>query len=504
VVSLSDLRHLHQILNRLRRALASPPAGIADLSERFLFLEKEVIIPAKALVLGLLAYYLFFSQWASQASGSRDVVVENVQGFFPFYVGMNVLQALLMYLGQKRLSISFMFWMVFTVNLVDGFFFSSLAVATSGFDGVIFWIFPILIVRNALTINLGTSQIALNVMVTVFYLAAGLVDLSIRTEEAKHLSYFYDRLPKAQNKVSRAKRENLPSKSMDVHLIKRLLDEDQEGEAQEETGEGLLLRLTVLWLMTGWCYGLQLLVLKQRQTDAEVQEYGIRQEQLQTAGRLAAEIAHKLKNPLGIINNAAFSLQRGLQEQKPSMLEQIGIIREEVERADRILTELMGYAQLAEGKVERVDVAEVLDQAVCQVFPPGANYSTEIVCNYNKPVPTLLMQRAHLLEVFMNLLQNAREAMNGEGKIEISATAGPDYYVNVEIRDNGPGISEEKLEKVFEPYFTTKEKGTGLGLAIVKHNTELYGGAVTIESGLGKGTCFQLRLPAKPMLRLRK
>jgi signal transduction histidine kinase len=74
----------------------------------------------------------------------------------------------------------------------------------------------------------------------------------------------------------------------------------------------------------------------------------------------------------------------------------------------------------------------------------------------------------------------------------------------VTIADNGPGIPAEKLDKIFEPYFTTKEKGTGLGLAIVKHNTELYNGAVEVESSLGEGTLFRVKLPAKTVFTVKK
>ena len=104
----------------------------------------------------------------------------------------------------------------------------------------------------------------------------------------------------------------------------------------------------------------------------------------------------------------------------------------------------------------------------------------------------------------MNLLTNAREAMGGEGEIFVGARAEPDFSVLVTLRDTGPGIPAELIPKLFEPYFTTKEKGTGLGLAIVKHNTELYGGTVSVESEVGRGTTFAIKLPARALMRLRK
>jgi signal transduction histidine kinase len=149
-------------------------------------------------------------------------------------------------------------------------------------------------------------------------------------------------------------------------------------------------------------------------------------------------------------------------------------------------------------------VIEELDQAIARAFPPAVKYEVEVRRDYAPALPPLLMQRTHLYEALENLLQNAREAMNGRGAIEVSAHVGDNYSVEIGIADSGPGIPREKLPQIFEPYFTTKEKGSGLGLAIVKHNTELYGGTVGVESELGKGTRFILKFPAKTVMKLRK
>jgi signal transduction histidine kinase len=164
----------------------------------------------------------------------------------------------------------------------------------------------------------------------------------------------------------------------------------------------------------------------------------------------------------------------------------------------------MGYARLSEGKVEKLVITEELDRAIEQVFPKAADYAVTIQRDYGMGLPPLLAQRGHLSEVFVNILQNAREAMGGKGLIRVSAQYGGNFDVVVKISDTGPGIPQEKLDKIFEPYFTTKEKGTGLGLAIVKHNTELYNGTVQVESEAGKGTVFTIVLPAKTIVNIRK
>jgi len=281
----------------------------------------------------------------------------------------------------------------------------------------------------------------------------------------------------------------------------RLTQQPLEESLMVENGtEPFVLRLIILWLLTASCYGVQLLLFRQRVSEEEERKSSARNDELKAAGRLAAEIAHQMKNPLGIINNAVFSLQRGLKEGKKDVSQQLQIIREEIERSDRILTQLMGYAQLSEGRVEKLDLIEELDRAVAEVLPPGTGYETNIRRDYGANLPSLLMQRNHLSVVLVNLLQNAREALNGSGNIEVHAHYGDNDTLQIVISDDGPGIQFEKLDKIFEAYFSTKEKGTGLGLAIVKHNVELYGGAVRVESELGKGTRFVLLFPAKTFI----
>ena len=185
-------------------------------------------------------------------------------------------------------------------------------------------------------------------------------------------------------------------------------------------------------------------------------------------------------------------------------MKQVEIIREEVERSDRILTELMGYAQLAEGRVEKLNVIQELNRAINTVFPPGVYNGFQVRSNYGDHLPALLMQRKHLSEILVNLLQNSREAMPDGGEIEVRAEAGPDQTIDLVIKDEGPGIPPDKLERIFQPYVSTKAKGTGLGLSIVRHNAEMYGATVRAESELGNGAEFILHFPTRTYMKLQK
>jgi signal transduction histidine kinase len=181
-------------------------------------------------------------------------------------------------------------------------------------------------------------------------------------------------------------------------------------------------------------------------------------------------------------------------------MEQVRIIQEEVERSDRIISRLISDGRMSEGQVEKLDVIEELDKALREVFPKGAPFDVMIHRDFGRQLPYVLMQRNHLSEIFLNLLQNAREALNGKGNIWIEAHQQGEYSVEVSVRDDGPGIPSDKLSRVFEAYYTSKEGGSGLGLAIARHNAELYGGTLEVQSELGKGARFTLVFPSRALI----
>jgi len=395
-----------------------------------------------------------------------DITVETIQYLFWFYVLASALFALLM-LNPARLPLAIAQWTVVTSSLVDGLFLAGMALLTGGLDSILFWLFVGLIVRNAVSVPPGVSQLLLNFAISLCYILVGVLDFSVSG--------------------------NLDAATLrTLHLLPR-----------EDWGQPFVLRLVVLWLTAICCYGAQVLLERQRLATEEADEFATREGQLRSAGRLAAEFAHQIKNPLAVINNAAFSLQRALRDGKTGAAQQIEIIQEEVSHADRIVTQIMGYAQLTEGRVEKLNVAEELERAIVQVFPPAVPTGIRVHHEFDRTFPPLLMQRQHLSEIMLNLLKNAREAAGESGNVYIAAESRRDYAVEISVRDDGPGIAPDKLERVFEAYYTTKEHGTGLGLAIVKHNVELYGGTVRVESGLGKGAAFTLVFPAKTLMKLK-
>ena len=452
-----------QLLKRLPTLFEIPAPDPDRARRRIELMERNTMLAVKVVFIGIILYsFNYHSPWMIQISSNLDVTVETVQLIFSFYIMLNVLLAAPL-LVAARMPLALLQWTVVTSSLMDGLLLAGMTLITGGLDSVLFWLFIGLILRNSVSVPPGFSQLFLNFAISLCYGVVAMLDASIMT--------------------------NLDE------TTRRALDLTPH----EELGQPFFLRLLVLWLMTITCYGVQAFLEKQRLALEEAAEFAAREGQLRSAGRLAAEFAHQIKNPLAVIRNAAHSLERSVRENKKNAAQQIEIIQEEVTHADKVITQIMGYAQLSEGRVEKLGVAQKLNEAIEQIFPAAVPTGIRVVKKLSGPFPPLLMQRGHLSEIFLNLLQNAREALDGRGVVTVSAQTQRDNTVVISVADDGPGIAPDKLGRIFEAYFTTKEKGTGLGLAIVKHNAELYGGTVQVESELGNGAKFIVTFPAKSL-----
>ncbi|KAF0181665.1 MAG: hypothetical protein FD161_338 [Limisphaerales bacterium] len=505
----------------LASLLKAPGVSPEQQADRIRFMERDVCLTIKVIVLSALAYFLLFSDWFEGVPALGETDIETVRGAFRAYLAANVIIGAVL-LAMDYLPVMWVQWAVFVINIVDGAFVSLLLVISGGLESTIYWVFLVLVIRNSVSITGVRLQIAVNLFIILCYLFAGLLDLTLhelkwgqeeitQTSPSPPAASASTRTP--TNAVAITTNVPNPTDGTGTSRTRRRVSRPDTGDQQLEVGQALLLAITglsdrnalqslfsrvlLLLLLAVSCYGINVLADLQLQAEAEAHEFAIRQEQLRSTGRLAAEIAHQLKNPLAIINNAAFSLQKSLGDAKPAALQQVEMIREEVGRSDRILTELMGYAQLAEGRVERLEVREEVEHALQRVFPPALQHEVKIEVRCAKDLPPLLMQRAHLREALVNLLANARDALHSKGAIDVSVRLDERGCVVIAITDDGPGIPDYQREHIFEPYFSTKEKGTGLGLAIVRHNTEIYGGKAAVESTLGKGTTFTLTFPAK-------
>ncbi len=465
--------HLSQIRD-FARLLISPKVNPTVQVARIDFMELNILLPVKCAIIGFLFYVLYASRVFPDDKQIGDLSLKTLRQVYWVYAGVSCagMSALLF---MHRLKPWIVQWLVSFINLSDAVFLASLTVLTGVMKEITYWAFLFLIVRNAVSTPVGWLQIPLNLLTIAAYVTAGVYDKALIDVDFKRFDM------------------------ADAGLTPEQIADNSAGYQ-----EALTLRILLMLLLVACCYALHVLFEQQREAEDELREHVVRQEQMQTAGRLAAEIAHRIKNPLAIINNAVFALRRALKDGKGDPNRQLQLIQEEIERSDRIITELMGYAQMAEGKIEKLDVIEEVEKAIEQVFPPGAKYDIQIHRDFSPGIPPLQMQRGHFRDIIVNVLLNARDALKAGGNIWVSARSDTNFTVTMAVKDDGPGIPADKHERIFEPYVTGKEKGTGLGLAIVKHNSEIYGGHVALHSELGKGAEFVIQIPAKTMMRMRK
>jgi len=230
------------------------------------------------------------------------------------------------------------------------------------------------------------------------------------------------------------------------------------------------------------------LVKELQETKEELQ----RKERLAVLGQLAGGIGHELRNPLGAIKNAAYFLNMVLEDPEPEVKESLEILEKEVATSEMIIGSLLDFARPKPPMRRKVDINEVVRESLSRVTAPE---SVEVTSQLDGVLPVILADPVLLGQVFRNLILNAIQAMPEGGQLTVkSELAGP-KWVAVSFADTGVGIPEENLGKLFEPLFTTKAKGIGLGLAISKAFVEAHGGTIEVQSKVGKGCTFSVRLP---------
>ena len=223
-----------------------------------------------------------------------------------------------------------------------------------------------------------------------------------------------------------------------------------------------------------------------------------RAEKLAAIGQVSGGIAHDLRNPLGAIRNAIYLLNRRLAsaiavQDNPQIDKCVQIIDKEVDRADNIITDLMSFAQAKEPVLCSTDLCVVIEDCLSSV---KAEAGVEILTELAPGPVTAMADRDLLYRVFMNLINNAREAMPDGGRLTVS-TRNVGEFVEAKFKDTGNGISQESIEKIFEPLFTTKIKGTGFGLSVCKDIVGAHGGAIEVANNPGEdaGVTFTVRIP---------
>mgnify|MGYP000902871738 CR=1 FL=1 len=231
------------------------------------------------------------------------------------------------------------------------------------------------------------------------------------------------------------------------------------------------------------------LILKDITSRKELQK----KERLAQLGKLVADMAHEVNNPLMIISGRAqLSLMEDIDN--PEIKSNLGIIMDECQRAKDIIQRLLKFSRRGKNEITAIDVNKSLDSIISIIEHQFSLSSVEIRKHFGEGLPPVYGDERQLQEVYMNLLSNARDAMPTGGTIDVTTTCTTNM-VKITLKDSGMGMSAEVMSRIFEPFYTTKEKGTGLGLSVCYGIIKNHGGELNFVSEIGKGTAAIIQLP---------
>ncbi len=246
-----------------------------------------------------------------------------------------------------------------------------------------------------------------------------------------------------------------------------------------------------------FCHHAVLALSRAAETDAERERQQVvsRAQQLAATGQLAAAMAHEIRNPLAYIRSGVQFAADGAQDATAQRKVLHGVV-EEVERINRVISQVLGFSRPRELALEPVDLESIIDHALTLIGPYSRHHQIAVDRAAPRTAVTVTADSGELQQVLMNVLLNACQASPDGGRVTISVTrndAPPE--VRLVISDTGRGMTRAEAARAFEPYFTTKANGTGLGLAICREVMQRHGGAIDLESRVGLGTTVTLTFP---------
>jgi signal transduction histidine kinase len=226
----------------------------------------------------------------------------------------------------------------------------------------------------------------------------------------------------------------------------------------------------------------------------------IQAEKMAMVGRLAAGMAHSIRNPLTSVKMRLFSLKRSL-DLTGDQQEDFDVIYEEIRHTDTIVQNFLEFSRPPKLKIQTISPSEIVDFAVQLMQHRIESYGVKLDIRRNSMMPPVAADPEQIKEVIVNIIVNACEAMQGGGRILITEERGLNEKIGdsvyIHIEDTGPGISLKNQDRVLQPFFTTKEEGTGLGLSIAARIVEEHKGRLTFKSKEFEGTTFTIVLPVR-------
>jgi two-component system sensor histidine kinase HydH len=233
-----------------------------------------------------------------------------------------------------------------------------------------------------------------------------------------------------------------------------------------------------------------------RQAQAEAR----RSERLAALGQLSAGLAHEIRNPLGVIKGSAEMLNQKLETSNPLASELAGYISSEVNRLSVLVSRFLDFARPLRTETRPQSITDLLNRALKSVAEQWQGGTITVEYAYQENLPLLPLDEDLCEQAFINLVQNAYEAMGSQGgtlRVEVAAAnMNGRRGVEVRLKDSGPGIPADLREQIFNPFVTTKNTGVGLGLSIVSKIVDEHKGSIRLESSQ-QGACFVLFFPAQ-------
>jgi len=274
--------------------------------------------------------------------------------------------------------------------------------------------------------------------------------------------------------------------------VRRLtIEADREGGAIESNNEISTLRRSVEGLLED---------VDQTQSELErSREHLLQAEKMAMVGRLAAGMAHSIRNPFTSVKMRLFSLSRGL-DLTETQKDDFNVIAEEIRHIDQIVQNFLEFSRPPKLKMQTIYPSTVVDHTLQLLEHRLKSYDVDIIVNRNRFMPVVEADPEQLKEVLVNIIVNACEAMTKGGTVTLEEDVIIERHGQtaiIRICDTGPGITESIRDRVFQPFFTTKDEGTGLGLSIAARIIEEHGGRLNVTSEEGKGASFVIALPKK-------
>lgn len=262
------------------------------------------------------------------------------------------------------------------------------------------------------------------------------------------------------------------------------------------------LQLISISILIACLWGIGFFFVRASKRSEELKLSMAEKERLAMLGEMASILAHEIRNPLGSIKGFAQYLIEQKTEDKKQRTDCLNVIVSESKRLERLTDDLLAYVRPAAVRPEEFNLRYLVDEVVMSVIPASDNnhaVNTTAVSNIKGikmhiDIPEnakITTDREKLKQILINIIQNAVDASDGNGDIEIKSS----FYekeITISVKDNGCGINRDTIEKIFQPFFTTKAKGTGLGLAIVQKLLKSIGGRIEVNSEHNSGTIFKI------------